>query len=413
MSSVGPRIAWFHCFAGIAGDMAVGSLLDAGADERALRDALSTLPLSGWSMEVTKVLRGGIAARRVAVEADDTGTARTLADVLAIVRGADVAPRVLERSIAAFTLLAGVEGALHGRRAEEVHFHEVGGHDSIIDVVASMVALELLEIDAVASSPVAFGSGTFASAHGTLPNPSPAVLAILAGAPAYARDLPFELTTPTGAAILVAAGASFGPMPPMTLGTTGYGAGARELEGVPNVTQVVVGTAGPPRPAPVGQPLVQIETNVDDATGEELADAVASLLAAGAADAWTTATLMKKGRPGHVVSVLADLATAEHLRSVLLAHTGAFGVRSHLVDRYAMSRRVDEVEIAGQRVRLKVSSGRAKVEYDDAAEVARRSGRPVREIVRRAEQAHADKIRATGDAGNDGPDPEGRGPSGL
>lgn len=398
----GRRIAWFHCFAGIAGDMAVASLLDAGADEHALRSVLATLPLDGWSIEVSKVLRGGLAASRFEVRVTDDGPSRTLGDVLDVVHGGSLPPRALERTVAAFELLALVEGALHGRSPDEVHFHELGGHDTIVDVAAAMVALDLLEIDEVVSSPVATGAGTVQSAHGTIPNPAPAVLAILEGAPVHGRDVPLELTTPTGAAILVAAGATFGPMPPMTLGATGYGAGARDLDGLPNVTQVVLGTRSDADTVePVGQPLLQIEANVDDATGEELADGVAALLAAGAVDAWTTAVLMKKGRPGHVVSVLADVARSGPLVQVMLAHTGSFGVRMHLVDRYALRRQVEEVELDGRRVRLKVTGGRAKVEHDDAAAIARASGAPVREVVRRAEQLYAVQRGRTLGSGGD------------
>lgn len=390
-------MAWFHCFAGIAGDMAVASLLDAGADEGELRAALASLPLEGWSMTVTRVLRGGLAATRVEVRAEEDGRTRNLGDILAMLRGAAIAPRALERSVAAFSLLAETEGRLHGQDADEIHFHELGAHDTVIDVVATMVALELLGVDEVAASAVATGAGTVRSAHGTIPNPAPAVLGLLTGAPLYGRDVATELTTPTGAAILAATGASFGPMPALILEATGYGAGARELEGLPNCTQVVLGTkasapaggANRTGAAPTGQPLLQLEANVDDATGEELADAVAALLDAGAADAWATAALMKKGRPGYVVSALVDLALGEPLREVMLAHTGSLGLRVHVVDRYAVERRFEEVDLDGSRVQLKVSRGRVKVEHDDAAAIARRDGVPVREVVRRAEQAYA------------------------
>ncbi|MCU1492949.1 MAG: Pyridinium-3,5-bisthiocarboxylic acid mononucleotide nickel insertion protein [Acidimicrobiaceae bacterium] len=396
----GGRVAWFHCYAGIAGDMALGSLLDAGADEGELRAVLATLPLDGWSMEVTKVLRGGLAASRVEVRVSDDGPPRTLSDLLAIVGGAALAPRALRRSIAAFSLLAELEGSLHGEAPGDVHFHELGGHDTIVDVVATMVALELLGIGEVTASPVATGTGTVRSAHGTIPNPAPAVLAVLTGAPVYGRDIGVELTTPTGAAILAATGATYGPMPSMTLEAVGYGAGARDLDGLPNTTQVVLGTrtaVGGGGTSPAGQPLLLLEANVDDASGEELADALAAMLDAGAADAWTASVLMKKGRPGHVVSALVDVARADALREVMLTHTGSLGVRTHLVDRYALARRLDEVEIDGSPVRLKISPSRVKVEHDDAAAIARRTGKPVREVVRRAERAYAERLPRGGE----------------
>ncbi len=411
MSPGAARVAWLHCFAGISGDMAVASLIDVGADEQALRGALASLPLEGWSMEVSRVLRGGLSATRAAVTATGGGPARTLADVLAVLDAGELPERARARSRAAFLRLAEVEGRLHGVPTEDVHFHELGAHDTIVDVVGAMVALDLLGIDEVVASPVATGTGTIGSAHGTLPNPAPASVALLEGVPVYARDVGVELTTPTGAAILVAANARFGAMPAMVVGRAGYGAGAREIEGLPNVLQVVTGTrtsapeATGGRGATAAQPLVLLEVNVDDATGEELADALAALLDAGAADAWTAPVLMKKGRPGSVVSALADLALAASVREVLLAHTGSLGARSHLVDRYASARRVEEVDVDGARVRVKVTTGRAKVEHDDAAAVARRLGVPVREVVRRAERAYA---RGT-PSGHDPGDAEGSG----
>ncbi len=398
--SVGPasidaldgRVAWFHCFAGIAGDMALGSLLDAGADEDQLRSLLATLPLPGWAMEVTRVRRGGLAATRVVVTATDGGPARRLPDVLEMLHAGNLPARALERSVAAFNLLAEVEGHLHGEAPEEVHFHELGGHDTVVDVAGTMVALELLGVATVASSPVAPGSGTVESAHGTLPVPTPAVLGLLAGAPLYGGGARAgaELTTPTGAAILAATGAVYGPMPMMTVASTGYGAGGRQIEGLPNCTQVVVGTplAATGGGAPVGQPLVLLEANVDDATGEELADAIAALLDGGASDAWTTPVLMKKGRPGHVVSVLAELPRSHALRSTLLRHTGSLGARAHLVDRYAVERELLEVDLDGTIVGVKVTTGRVKVEHDDAAAIARRDGVPVRDVVQRALRAY-------------------------
>jgi hypothetical protein len=389
----GTRVAWFNCFAGIAGDMALASLVDAGADIDEVRAVLGRLPIAGWSIDVVPVLRGGIAATRIVVEVADDGVVRTFPHVLAILDEARLPGLVRERSVAAFSLLAEVEGRLHRRPSSQVHFHELGGHDTIVDIVGTATALELLAIDEVASSPVATGTGMVRSRHGMLPNPAPAVLALLAGAPLWGRDVQAELTTPTGAAILAATAVEFGPMPAMTVEATGYGAGANELEGLPNCTQVVVGTrcegrAGPPTSTlPVGQPLVLLEANVDDATGEQVADAVQALLEAGAADAWVTPVLMKKGRPGQVVSVLADVALVEQLRRVLAAETGSFGVRSTVVDRWAASRRVEEVEVDGYPVRVKVSPGRAKVEHDDAQHVARMRGLPVREVVARAEHA--------------------------
>ncbi|MDA8296018.1 MAG: nickel pincer cofactor biosynthesis protein LarC [Actinomycetota bacterium] len=392
------RVAWFNCFAGIAGDMALGSLVDAGADLAEIEAMLRRLPVGGWGIAASAVLRGGIAATRIEVEVRDDAVVRTYPALLGLIQAAKLPTRVAQRAEAALAALADVEGRLHRRPIAQVHFHEVGGHDTLVDIVGTMTALELLGIDEVAAGPVATGTGFVRAQHGILPNPSPAVLGLLAGAPMTGRDVDVELTTPTGAAILAATVERFGPLPAMTVEVTGYGAGSRDLDGLPNCTQVVLGSRpvrleAAPDAVPGGQPLVLLEANVDDATGEQLAAAVDALLRAGAADCWVTPVVMKKGRPGHLVSALADPALGEVLRLALARETGSFGVRASVVGRYATSRRFEQVEVGGQPVRIKVSPGRAKVEYEDARQVALDQDLPVREVMARAE--HAWRLRAT------------------
>lgn len=390
MSPGPPRTAaWFHCFAGIAGDMALGSLLDAGADFSEVLALLERLPLGGWSLEAEPVLRAGIAATRAVVETTDDVVVRTHAHIVGLVEEARLPPRVTRRALDAFSLLAQVEGRLHRRPPEQVHFHEVGSHDTIIDVVGTAAAMEVLGIDDVSASPVATGMGTVRSAHGFLPNPSPAVVGLLAGIPTWGRDLSVELTTPTGAAILAATATSFGPLPFMRIAATGFGAGAHEIDGLPNCTQVVVGEPAVAAPRP-GQPVMLLETNVDDVTGEVLAHTVERLFAEGAHDAWITPVVMKKGRPGHTVSVLVDPVLTEAVRAVLQAETGTLGVRGALLERWPAARVMDEVEVAGTPVRVKVSPGRVdprrvKVEQGDAEGVASRTGLPLRDVLYGAE----------------------------
>jgi hypothetical protein len=225
------------------------------------------------------------------------------------------------------------------------------------------------------------------AAHGLLPNPVPAVVGLLAGAPTYGVDLPFELTTPTGAALVATLATGWGPLPAMRIESTGFGAGTREIDGRPNVVQVVLGEAaatGATGIAP-GQPVVQLEANVDDATGEVLAHTVAALLDAGAHDAWVTPVVMKKGRPAHVVSALADTALAAQVAAVLVAETGTLGVRGANLERWPAARAAATVDVAGLPVRVKRSPGRVKVEHDDAARVARLRQMPLREVLSLAE----------------------------
>jgi uncharacterized protein (TIGR00299 family) protein len=363
--------------------MALGALVDAGADIGKVRELCRRLPVGGWELEAEPVLRGGIASTKVHVRTVETSVVRTYAHISAMVEEARLPDRVRDRALATFTALAESEGRLHRRPPEQVHFHEVGGLDAIIDVVGTAIALEVLDVDEVQSSPVAHGIGMIRSAHGALPNPAPAVVDLLRGAPTYGLDLPVELTTPTGAALLAALSVGWGPLPPMTIERTGFGAGSREFEHRPNLVQVVVGQ----RTAELvpGQPVVLLETNVDDATGEALAHAIAELLEAGAHDAWVTPIVMKKGRPAHTVSALVDPALAGQVADVLTRETGSLGLRGTTLERWPKARELDEVEVAGYRLRVKVSAGRVKVEHDDAARVASRTGLPLRDVVSLAE----------------------------
>ena len=438
-----PTVAWFHCFAGIAGDMALGSLIDAGADLEDVRSILLRLPVRGWDLRAEPVLRGGIAATRAVVTVTDDQVSRRFNDITAILGKADLPERVATRSLAVFTVLAGAEGRLHGLPPERVHFHEVGGHDSLVDIVGTMAALELLGVDEVEASPVTQGSGVIRAAHGILPNPPPAVVELLRDVPVVGSEIDAEMTTPTGAAILAALAVRFGPMPAMHITSSGFGAGSRELAELPNCTQVVVGVRtptpalfgqptgpadgsphgrhdnsgretttdtrgnvrssgqvgeqGPDRTADRtadlgsapsrGQPVSHLETNVDDATGEQLATAIADLIAAGAHDAWLAPIVMKKGRPAVTVHVLCDPVEAPRLRALLVDRTGSFGVRGAVLERWPQARTLGTVDVDGQAIRVKASRARIKAEHDDVARAAAALGRPLREVAAAAEAA--------------------------
>jgi hypothetical protein len=379
-------VAWFHCFAGIAGDMALGALIDAGADVTEVQSLLSRLELAGWDLQVEAALRGGVSCTRALVRSGDDIVVRTHAHIAAMITGATLPPRVTERALAVFRRLAEVESALHRRPVDQVHFHEVGGHDAIIDIVGTAAALEVLGVDDITASAVATGTGMVRSAHGLLPNPSPAAVRLLEGAPTYGRDTPIELTTPTGAALLAALASNFGPLPAMVVRASGFGAGAGEMDELPNCTQVVIGQRQDERAGP-GQPAVILEANLDDVTGEQLGYAVSAALDGGAFDAWVTSVTMKKGRPGHVLHVLTDAAHLEDLRHVVHAATGTFGVRASDVARWPAARTFDQVTLDGMVVRMKVGYGRAKPEFEDVARIATETGAAVGEVASRAEEA--------------------------
>ncbi|HYH51036.1 MAG TPA: nickel pincer cofactor biosynthesis protein LarC [Acidimicrobiia bacterium] len=392
MAGAVTTVAWFHCFAGIAGDMALGACLDAGAELDEVITILERLPVTGWALETELVMRGGLAATKAHVKAKPDGITRTYGHIAGIIEEARLPERVRQRTQRVFRLLAETEGKLHRRPTASVHFHEVGGIDAIVDIVGTCAALEVLGVDDVSASTVRVGTGVVRTSHGLLPNPSPAVVDLLREAPVVGLDVNIELTTPTGAALLAGLCSGYGPMPPMRLRASGFGAGTKELGSLPNLVQIAVGQAtsavagaGTHQESNAGEPLALLEANLDDISGEVVAHAVDALLAAGALDAWTAHVTMKKGRPGVVLSALGHLPDAPSLRDVIAHETGTLGVRISVVERWPFARQPDEVEVEGLPVRIKRTALRVKVEYEDAARVARRTGLPLREVVSRAE----------------------------
>ena len=383
-------VAWFHCFNGVAGDMTLGALLDAGADLGEVRASVASLGIHGWSIDVERVQRCGLAATRAVVVAPEQHHHhRPFRQIRALLEQARLDPDVARRALATFSALAEVEGSIHGVPTDDVELHEVGSLDAIVDVVGSCAALASLGIDEVGCSPIAVGHGTFRAAHGVLPNPGPATIALLARAqaPAHGIDVDVELTTPTGAALMTTLAAGFGPMPPMTVGEVGYGAGTRDLPGRPNVVQVVIGEAcGEPRLS-TGQPVRLLEANVDDVTGEVLAHTISALIDAGAHDAWVSPITMKKGRPAHTVHALCDGARAAEIGAVLVRETGTLGLRGTTLERWPQAREDAAVVVEGRTIRVKRADGRVKVEHDDARVVAAELGLPLRDVLRRAEEA--------------------------
>ena len=408
------RTAWFHCFAGTAGDMTMASLVHAGADPMAVASIVAGLAIDEYALHFEPVMRCGLSATKAVVatmdehghsheegpapDAHDHGHGhdhehdhdhdhdrhRPFAEVRAIIEASDLPARVAERAQRVFRALAEVEGAMHGVPADEVEFHEVGSLDAIIDIVGSCAALEVLGVDRIVCSPITVGQGTVKAAHGEIPNPSPAVMELLArrGAPSRGISDRKELATPTGVALMVALADEFGPMPAMTVHSIGYGAGTADTPGRPNVVQVVIGAEAEPSntPAP-GQPAQLLEVNVDDISGEVIAHAIVALLRAGAYDAWASPIVMKKGRPAHTVHALCDPAAAATVGAVLLAETGSLGIRGSIVQRWPQRRDETVVHVQGHPIRVKLAPGRAKPEYDDAAAAAVALGLSLREVL--------------------------------
>ena len=373
---------WIHPFNGIAGDMTLGALIAAGADVEYVRGGLEKLDVDGWELRTESISRNGIGAINVTVETNEGHSHRTAGDIISLVQDAGLAHRVTERATAVFTALAEAEGRVHQADPVSVHFHEVGGIDAIVDVVGTCLALESLEVDRVVVAPVAMGHGMARSAHGIIPNPAPATIVLLESVPVKGLDVTVELTTPTGAAIVKALADEFGPMPEMTIASSGFGAGDNELEAHPNLLHVVVGQGAL---LAVDQ-LAVLETNVDDLSGEYLAHTITGLMEAGALDAWVTPIEMKQARPAVTISVLVEPTQIEPLGTVLLRESGSLGYRVHGVARAALDRRIETVEIEGHIIRLKVTENTAKAEFVDVVSAAEALGRPARQVAAVAER---------------------------
>jgi uncharacterized protein (TIGR00299 family) protein len=383
--------AWFQCSAGVAGDMTTAALVDAGADQFSIIEAVHSLDIDGWAITFEAVQRCGVRATWANVvvhDHDGPHSHRPARQVLDLIGSSELSLITRNRALEVYQTLADIEGEIHGVHPDDVELHEVGAVDSIIDVVAACAALETLDIDHISHSPIGIGHGTVSTAHGQFPNPVPAVSRLLAmnNSAAFGVDTTMEIATPTGVALMtvLSASPSGTPMPPLQLSSTGFGAGTADVPSRPNVVQVVIGDLAT-QPVASGQAAVELLVNVDDATGEVLADAIEQLLAAGAFDAWITPIVMKKGRPAFTVHALCDPARLELLRATMISHTGSLGIRATHVDRWPQQRSEQIVVVEGHEIRVKVADHRVKVEFDDAKAVAAALGRPVRQVIALAE----------------------------
>lgn len=391
------RTIYFDCFAGVSGDMTLGALVGAGADPRALADGLALLGVEGYALSFERVDRSGISAVRANVDVErDPRRHRHLSDILKIIDASRLPSGVKERSAAIFQRLGEAEARVHNVPVERIHFHEVGALDAIIDVVGACVCFDLLGIERFVSSPLHVGSGTVDMEHGRFPVPPPAVAELLRDAPIYSTDVRGELVTPTGAAIISTVCESFGPLPPMRVASTGYGAGKREYEKFPNVLRVLVGeTEGA---GVVGyERLLMIETNVDDASPQIVGHVMEQSFARGALDCYFTPVQMKKNRPGVLISILCRPHDREAMFELLFTETTTIGARCYEVERRALERETVGVETAYGQIDVKVArmGGRvvgATPEYEQCRAAALRENVPLRVVEASAREAFGSRF---------------------
>ncbi len=381
-------IGWLDCTAGASGDMLLGALVDAGAPLDVLQAAVDAVGVEPVRLRAEPVLRAGLGATRVHVEVADTTSGRTWADIRELLGAAALAEPVRALALDVFGRLAQAEAQVHRVPADEVHFHEVGALDAVADVVGVAAGLHTLGLTGLHAGPVSLGSGSTRGAHGALPVPVPAVLALLAGAPVQGGAVPHEMCTPTGAALLAATVTTWGDLPPMTLSRVGTGAGGRDPVETANVLRLVLGE---PRDSPSGEALV-LEANVDDLDPRLWPGVLDALLGAGADDAWLTPVLMKKGRPAHVLAVLCRQGQAEVLRDVVFRQTSTLGLRETRVAKRALERAELVVDVDGQPVRVKTGLLAGEVvnvqpEWTDVAAAAAVLGRPAKQVLAAAAAA--------------------------
>ncbi len=390
------KAVYLDCFAGVSGNMLLGALLQAGLPESELRQAWKMLPLVNYEIEISSVNKLGIQAVYVDVKPGEGHHHRRLPDIFQLIDRSDLAGKVKQQSKRVFTILAEAEAKVHGTTVDQVHFHEVGAVDSIIDIVGIVFALDYLGIDRLCASKVHVGSGFVRCQHGMMPVPAPATAELLKNIPIYQGEIKKELTTPTGAAILAAYGQSYGDIPAgFTTEAIGYGAGSYDLD-IPNVLRVYLGQIKDKQEgrseADQAAGLWMVETNIDDSSPQILAYVVERLLEFGVNDAWLTPVVMKKSRAAVMLSVLLAEELKETVCDFLFAETSSIGLRFYPVQRRIADRKMLDVTVSGSRVAVKVSSYRGKLtqmmpEYDDCQAAARETGLPLKLIQQQACQA--------------------------
>jgi uncharacterized protein (TIGR00299 family) protein len=394
----------FDCFSGISGDMTLAALVDVGLSPRTLRQGLKALPVSGYRLKVSKVHRGAIQATKVDVVITRVAEKRrSWTQIRRLLSTSRLPPQVKKQALAVFERLATAEGKVHGQDPATVSFHEVGAIDALVDIVGGLLGCHELGVKTFSASAVNMGSGTIDATHGTLPVPGPAVAEMAKGYPIYSRGPAMELTTPTGIALLTILTQTFDRLPPLIPGSVGYGAGTADPPDWPNVLRVFLATpALTPTPLPGGEgfeadQVIQLETNIDDMNPQLYDTVMERLFQNSALDVCMTPTIMKRNRPGIILTVLAQPEHAGMLTQILFRETTTLGVRSQLISRTTLPRSMQTIRLPQGRIRVKtIRVGKAvkyRPEFQDCQAIAQKTGIPIQEIIERAMQAIRNRNR--------------------
>jgi len=382
-------IAYFDCFSGISGDMTLGAFIDLGVPVKWLKENLERIPLGGFDVSVDTIIRNGITAKSVQVRVENDKKSRNYAQIRSLIKNSPLSRNVKQISHDIFERIADVEAGIHGCPRDKVHFHEVGGIDAIVDIVGTALCINYLCIKKVVSSSIPLGKGFVACAHGTLPVPAPATIEILKGIPVYGTKIPHELVTPTGAAIIVTLAESYGEMPDMIIEKTGYGAGKRDIESIPNLLRVITGTDScretGRRSAHHQDTIVVLETTIDDMNPEIFGFLMDRLFEEGALDVYWIPIFMKKNRPGTMAQVLCRRNRKDALINCILSETSSLGVRYYDAKRCMLPREAVIMKTAYGEIQVKriVEMGggvRIVPEYEVCKKIALEKNLPIRMV---------------------------------
>jgi pyridinium-3,5-bisthiocarboxylic acid mononucleotide nickel chelatase len=403
------RALHFDCYAGISGDMIIGALIDLGVDFQSLSAQLATLGLSDYELRIDRVKRSGIAAAKFSVIVNETAQpARSLADIREIINSSSLSDKVKAGSISVFNRLAEAEARVHACSPDQVHFHEVGAVDSIIDAVGAMIAIEMLGVERFSSSPLRLGCGSVQTQHGLMPVPAPATAELLRGTPVYAGDIEGEFVTPTGAAIVTELCERFGPLPRMEILGAGYGAGSRDPKGFPNALRIILGSPAQDNAQTDGaiqgresdefESVTVIETNIDDMNPQAYGFVMERAFALGALDVFFIPAQMKKARPGVLLTVLCEEGKRDSIIEMLFAETTTLGIRQYEAKRRTLDREIETVETEYGSIRIKVARAGDRTlhfspEYDDCARLAAATGTPVLEVQAAAAARYRERMK--------------------
>ena len=387
------RAAYFDCFSGISGDMVLGALVDLGWPVEELKRELDKLDLFDYRIEAKKVAKRGILSTQIKIRAKEEKKERTLEDILSILDKSKLEKERKEPSRAIFTKLASVEAKIHGKDVQKIHFHELGGLDTIIDVVGAMAGVNYLSVEKVYSSPLPLGKGFVKCSHGILPVPAPATLELLKEVPVYGSDIEAELVTPTGAAIISNLAENFGQMPPMKIEHIGYGAGQRDLT-IPNLLRVSIGVI---RKAYEEDVVSLIQTNIDDMNPELYEHIVDRLFHEGALDVFLTPIQMKRTRPATMLSVIADEEKMEKMLEIIFDETTTLGIRISKIKRRKLNRENRKVSTKYGKIEVKIGKHDGVVKnispsYEECRKIATHLKIPLKKVYQEAKQAAFDLL---------------------